>query len=60
MKWLPADTKEFLYRGGKKIPNHTGLGWEDAILMAAESSNMASSSEIPMNATPIGITEEEI
>lgn len=49
MKWKQGDTRDTLLRGGKRIPNHTKLGWDDALTMAAESSNQPSSSEIPLN-----------
>lgn len=52
MKWLPTDTREFLTRSNRQVPNHTKLGWDDAVQMQGESSNQPSSSEIPMNATP--------
>lgn len=52
-KWKIRDTKEFLFRYGKKVPNHTGIGWAEAMDMLAQSSNQPSSSEIPMNATPV-------
>lgn len=51
-KWKSKDTTEYLYRYGKQIPNHTGIGWREALQMAAESSNKPSSSEIPMNVVP--------
>lgn len=46
-KWMPEDTSEFFVRGKKSYVNHTGLGWKDALRMAAKSSNRASASEIP-------------
>lgn len=52
MKWKMKDTKEWLFREGKKIPNHTKIGWEEACEMLGQNSNQNSSSEIPMNATP--------
>jgi len=41
------DTREFLFRNGKKIPNHTKLSWEDALQLVQKSTNQPSSSEIP-------------
>lgn len=47
MKWFKDDTREFLIRNGKKIPNHTGLGWNDALFMQRNTSNTLSASEMP-------------
>jgi len=44
--WTPQDTVEFLVRRGKKKPNHTGLGWNDAVRMVDQSTNTPSRSEI--------------
>jgi len=44
-KWMPKDTKEYLYRNGGAIPNWTGIGWNEAVEMAEDSSNKPSSSE---------------
>jgi len=52
MKWRRDDTVEYLYRKGKKIRNHTRIGWEEASAMVAQSTNTQTSSEIPMDATP--------
>lgn len=57
-KWKIRDTKEFLFRYGQKIPNHTGIGWQEAMDMLAQTSNMPSSSEVPMNATPVATLAE--
>lgn len=57
-KWKIRDTKEYLVRYGKKIPNHTNIGWQEAVEMLGQTSNMPSSSEIPMNATPVATTAE--
>ena len=53
-KWRPEDTAEFLIRGGKKVKNHTGIGWNDAVpgkmsalQMVQLTTNSISSSEIP-------------
>ncbi|HZS43442.1 MAG TPA: hypothetical protein VFA52_04625 [Candidatus Paceibacterota bacterium] len=51
MKWKNRDTQEFLYRRGKKIPNHTGMGWREAYNMVLDSSNTATSSEVQLTAT---------
>lgn len=51
-KWKSKDTTEYLMRYGKQVPNHTGIGWREALTMVAESSNKPSSSEIPLSATP--------
>jgi len=48
-KWYPEDTAEFLMRKGKRISNHTKIGWAEAIAMENSSTNKASSSEIPPN-----------
>jgi hypothetical protein len=53
MKWKNTDTPEYLVRRGKKVPNHTGLGWKDAYRMLGESSNTATSSEVQLNTRPI-------
>jgi hypothetical protein len=46
-KWKQNDTREYLVREGKKIPNVTRLGWEDALHLVQISTNQPSSSEIP-------------
>jgi hypothetical protein len=48
-KWHPEDTVEWLVRGGKEISNHTKIGWAEACAMVEQSSNTATSSEIPAN-----------
>jgi negative regulator of genetic competence, sporulation and motility len=55
MKWKMKDTKEFLFRFGKKVPNHTKIGWDEACEMLGQTSNQNSSSEIPMNASPVAL-----
>ena len=52
MKWKAKDTVEFLVRGGRKIANHTKKGWAEALEMVAQSTNSATSSEVPMDAKP--------
>ena len=44
-KWMPKDTKDYLNRNGSAIPNWTGIGWNEAVEMAEDSSNKPSSSE---------------
>jgi hypothetical protein len=48
-RWRKQDTKEFLFRGGKKIPNHTRMGWTEALVLVDQSTNTFSSSEVPSN-----------
>lgn len=55
MKWRQGDTDEYLLRGKKKISNHTHIGWRKAVEMLDESSNTASSSEIPGMMTSAGL-----
>ena len=50
MKWRPEDTVEFLVRKGKKIANHTKIGWREAKLMVKQSTDKPSTSEIPFSA----------
>jgi hypothetical protein len=47
MTWYLKDTKEFLFRNDKKVPNHTKLGWNEAREMLGTSTNTPSCSEIP-------------
>jgi hypothetical protein len=47
MCWYMDDTKEFLFRNNKKVPNHTKLGWNEAREMLGTSTNTPSCSEIP-------------
>jgi hypothetical protein len=42
MKWKNTDTAEFITRRGKKIENHTGIGWKEAYKMLSESTNTRS------------------
>ena len=55
------DTREFLYvENGQEIiaiPNHTGLSWNDAVLMMTQSTNKPTSSEIPNPAMQQAIQE---
>ena len=48
MKWKINDTVEFLFRGKRKIANHTKIGWQQACGMVAQSTNKASSSEVAL------------
>lgn len=52
-KWKAGDTREHLVRRGKQIPNHTRIGWQDALEMLGNSTNTASASEIPLQATAV-------
>lgn len=52
MRWKKDDTVEYLLRSGKKIKNHTRIGWHEAAAMVGQSTNTASSSEIPLDAKP--------
>lgn len=54
MKWFPLDTDEFLVRGGKLVPNHTGLGWKEVFRFVGKSTNTPTTSEIPLK-TPTGV-----
>jgi hypothetical protein len=53
MKWKNQDTAEYLFRNGRKISNHTKIGWVEAQAMLDQSTNTPSSSEVPMTGTPI-------
>lgn len=55
MTWKPEDTKEFLFINGLKLHNHTGIGWNDAVMgkvsalaMTEQSTDKPSSSEAPL------------
>ncbi len=55
MTWRPEDSKDFLVINGQQVPNHTGIGWEDAIngkisavAMTAQSTDKPSASEAPL------------
>jgi hypothetical protein len=52
MKWKAKDTVENLVRGGRQIANHTKIGWAQAVGFLSQSTNTASSSEVPMEAKP--------
>jgi hypothetical protein len=53
MKWKMQDTVDFLVRGGRKIANHTKMGWQQAYGMLAQSTNKPSRSEVPVTQTPV-------
>lgn len=48
-KWRNGDTKEYFLRKGRKIANHTHVGWQEAVDMYNNSSNSATRSEIDPN-----------
>lgn len=60
MKWRKVDTEEFLIRKGQKIPNHTGIGWKEALRMLGQSTNTPSSSEVQVNTIPIATAIGEL
>jgi hypothetical protein len=45
MRWYPEDTIEYLLRKGRKISNHTKIGWREAVNMMDASTNTMSASE---------------
>lgn len=45
-KWRKGDTKEYLLRKGRKISNHTHIGWAEAVGMYQQSTNTITKSEI--------------
>ena len=45
MIWKIKDTPEFLWRSGKKIANHTKIGWYEASKFLEQSTNTPSASE---------------
>ena len=48
-RWRKQDTAEFFIRGSKKIPNHTKMGWQEAMRLVDQSTNTFSSSEVNMD-----------
>ena len=48
-KWRKGDTAEYFLRKGRKIANHTHVGWVEAVGMYNQSSNTATKSEIDPN-----------
>lgn len=58
MIWKMNDTAEFLIRNGRKIANHTKLGWYEATKMLEQTTNTPSSSEVPQQAIPQAILQE--
>lgn len=63
-KWKVNDTKQYLVRNGKHIPNHTKIGWEEAMVMVGQSTNTPTSSEVPLMVqsavTDVSLSDEEI
>ena len=59
MIWKTRDTAEFLLRHGKKVANHTKIGWFEATKMLEQTTNTPSSSEIPQQATPQALLAEQ-
>lgn len=57
MKWYPQDTVEYLMRNGRKISNHTKIGWREAIAMTDASTDTISKSEAIPNANPTGTAQ---
>ena len=47
MRWKPGDTPEYLVRNGRRIRNHTKIGWLEVNQLFSDSSNTPSMSEIP-------------
>lgn len=48
MRWFPGDTSEYLLRNGRKLSNHTKIGWEQAKVMFTQSTNGITMAEIPI------------
>jgi hypothetical protein len=46
MRWYPQDTVEYLLRNGKKISNHTHVGWREAYKFTEQSTNTSTMSEM--------------
>lgn len=62
MKWRNTDNAEFLIRRGKKVENHTGIGWREAHQMLSQSTNTPTTSEIMLAASkpvPSAVEEEQ-
>lgn len=60
MKWRNQDTIEHIFRGGKKLDNHTGISWKDAYEMVSESTNTASASEVKLSTQPIPVNVADL
>jgi len=45
MRWFMQDTVEYLFRKGRKISNHTKIGWREAVNMCDSSTDTISKSE---------------
>jgi hypothetical protein len=52
MRWFPEDTIDYLKRNGKRISNHTKIGWREAVAMTDASTDTASASEALPNISP--------
>ena len=52
MRWFPEDTADYLKRNGRKIANHTRVGWREAVAMTDASTDTASASEALPNISP--------
>jgi hypothetical protein len=52
MAWKKDDTDEFLFRHGKKIANHTGLGWRKVQDLLTQTTNTPSKSEMMLDVKP--------
>jgi hypothetical protein len=59
MVWKVNDTAEFLMRKGKKIANHTKIGWFEATKMLEQTTNTPSSSEVPAQQIAIARPDED-
>jgi len=59
MRWKPGDTKEALLRSGRRIRNHTKIGWLEANELFGQSSNTPSMSEIPQTFAAIEEVDDD-
>jgi hypothetical protein len=53
MKWKAQDTVDYLVRGGRRVANHTKIGWQQAMGFMAQSTNKPSRSEVPVTQQPL-------
>jgi len=60
MKWRNQDNNLVLFRKGKQIPNHTGIGWAEAVNMLQNSTNTASASEVKLSTQPIQVNVADL
>lgn len=44
-KWRKGDTADYFLRGGRQIPNHTHIGWREAMQMVDQSSDTFTAGE---------------